>query len=286
MSIGEFLAAPFQFSFMTRAFLGLSLIAVLSGLIGVFMMLKGLAFIGDALAHASFGGLVGALLIGWPLYLGALICGAGTALLVTLLGRKTRLRADTTLAILFTGAFSLGVLGLSLRPSFAGDLSALLVGSVLAIRPVDLYWIGAAVALAALVVAAAFQHLVYVSFDATGAEAAGVPVAGLELLLLLLVAVSVVVSLQAVGVVLVAALLITPAATASLLTRRMGVMLGLAVAFGLLASWVGLYASYYLSLPPGATVVAFATLQFGGVLITQKFLSASQPSRRPAPEGF
>lgn len=279
MTIIELLAEPFQFGFMTRAFVGVSLIAILSGVIGTFIMLKGLAFIGDAIAHASFGGLVAAMLLGLPLHVGALAFGVGTAFVVTVLGRKTRLKSDTSLAILFTGAFSLGVLGLATRPSFAGDLSALLVGSVLAIRPLDLVWILGAVVVAGAVVWTSFQHFAYISFDPSGAEAAGLPVTGLQLLLLSLVALSVVVSLQAVGVILVVALLITPAATASLLTRRIGVLMSIAVCLGLLATWVGLYIAYYASTPPGATVVVVATTQFALGLLVHR-LRASAPARR------
>jgi ABC-type Mn2+/Zn2+ transport system permease subunit len=261
---------PFQFGFMVRAFAGVSLIAVLSGIVGTFIMLRGLAFIGDAVAHASFGGIVLAMLVGIPLHIGALVFGFGTALLVAALERKTKLQADTSLAILFTGAFSIGVLGLATRPGFAGDLSSLLVGSVLSIRPADLWWIVAAVIVAGLVMMVLFRRLVYISFDASGAEAAGLPVGWLHTLLLGLVALSVVVSLQAVGAILVVALLITPAATASLFTKRMERLIAGAIGIGLVATWAGLYASYYLATPPGATIVALLTLQFGCALIVQK----------------
>lgn len=275
----SFFTEPFQYGFMIRAFVGVSLIAALSGVIGTFIMLKGLAFIGDAIAHAAFGGLVFAMLLGIPLHVGALVFGLGTAGLLTAMGRKTTLRADTSLAILFTGAFALGVLGLATRPNFAGDLSALLVGSVLAIRPVDIVWIGAAVLLTAIIMAGAFRHLVYVSFNPSGAEAGGVPVATLQLLLLALVALTVVVSLQAVGAVLVVALLITPAATASLFAKRIEPLIGYAVLLGLSATWIGLYVSYYASTPPGATVVTVATLQFGlALLLRRRQRGRNQPT--------
>lgn len=266
---------------MVRGFFGVSLIAVLAGIVGTFIMLRGLAFIGDAIAHAAFGGLVLALIVGLPLHIGALIFALGTAVLLTLLGRKTTLRADTSLAILFTGAFALGVLALATRPNFAGDLSALLVGSVLAIRPTDIFWIAGALVLTAFVMFTAFRHLVFVSFDPSGAEAGGLPVAFLQLLLLSLVALSVVVSLQAVGAVLVVALLITPAATASLFIRRIEPLMGWAVLLGLSATWIGLYASYYLSTPPGATIVTVATVQFGfGLLFRPGRGRALRPALR------
>lgn len=271
----DLLLEPFQYGFMVRAFLGVSLIAVLCGVIGTFIMLKGLAFIGDAVAHAAFGGLVAAMLLGVPLQLGALTFGLGTAGLLTVLGRKTKLRADTSLAILFTGAFALGVLGLTTRPNFAGDLSSLLVGSVLAIGPSDIYWMLAAAVLTLVTLSGAFRHLVFVAFDPVGAESAGLPVAWLQLLLLGLAALTVVVALPAVGAILVVALLITPAATASLLSRRIETVIALAVVFGLVATWAGLYAAYYLSTPPGATIVTAATLQFAFVLLLRRW-------RRPA----
>ncbi len=279
-TVVELLAEPFQYGFMARAFLGVSLIAVLAGVVGTFVMLKGLAFIGDAIAHASFGGLVAAMLLGVPLHLGALAFALLTAAGLTALGRKTALRADTSLAILFTGAFALGVLGLATRSNFAGDLSALLVGSVLAIRPADIYWIAAAAVITGVLLAAAFRHLVYISFDPAGAEAAGLPVAGLQWLLLSLVALTVVVSLQAVGVVLVVALMITPAATASLFVRRLERLMVTAVACGLAATWLGLYLSYYLSTPPGATVVTVATAQFTIGLIVRR-LGRGRGAARP-----
>lgn len=255
---------------MVRAFVGVSLIAILSGVVGTFIMLKGLAFIGDAIAHASFGGLVMAMLLGWPLHIGALVFALGTAGLLTAMGRETTLRADTSLAILFTGAFALGVLGLATRPNFSGDLSALLVGSVLAIRPTDIWWIVAATMATGLLMFVAFRHLVYVSFDPAGAEAGGVPVPLLQLVLLGLVGVTVVVSLQAVGAVLVVALLITPAATASLFAKQIEPLIGYAILLGLSATWIGLYTSYYASTPPGATVVTIATIQFGVALLVRR----------------
>lgn len=266
----NFITEPFQFGFMLRAFVGVSLIAALSGVIGTFIMLKGLAFIGDAIAHAAFGGLVMAMLLGIPLHVGALVFGFGTAGLLTAMGRRTELRSDTSLAILFTGAFALGVLGLATRPNFAGDLSALLVGSVLAIRSVDIVWIVGAVLATALIMAAAFRHLVYISFDPEGAEAGGIPVTALQLLLLALVALAVVVSLQAVGAVLVVALLITPAATASLFAKQIEPLIGYAVLLGLAATWIGLYISYYAATPPGATIVTVATIQFAVGLVIRR----------------
>ncbi len=260
--IVEWLFEPFQYMFMTRALVGTSLVAVLSAVIGTFIVLKGLAFIGDAIAHTSFSGIAVALLLGINLYIGSMIFALITAVGVTFLNRSAKIRNDTALAILFTGAFAFGVILMTTMPNFAGDLSALLLGSVLGIRLLELYWIAGAVIVIGALMILAFQQLVFVSFDPVGAEAAGLPVVGLQMLLMIMVGISVVVSLQAVGVILVMALLITPAATASLFTKRLSHMMMLAGVFGLLATWFGLLISYHVGAPPGATVVLVATLEF------------------------
>jgi ABC-type Mn2+/Zn2+ transport system permease subunit len=262
MNIIELMTEPFQYEFMIRAFLGLSLLAVLSGFVGTFITLKGLAIFGDAIAHACFGGLVLALLLGFPLQIGALVVGFGTVVILTVLERKTDLKSDTSLAILFTGTFALGILGLSLRPTFAGDLNSFLLGSVLAIGMAELYWIIAAVVLTLTAMHLAFPRLLFLAFDPTGAEAAGLKVTLLQLLLFTMIALTVVVSIQAVGAILVVAMLVTPAATASLLTNKIKSVIGLAVLIGLVSGWMGLYISYYFSTPTGATIVSLLTLFF------------------------
>lgn len=278
----DVLLEPFSLGFMSRAFIGVSLIAVLSGILGTFMVLRGLALMGEAIAHASFGGLALAMYFGWPLQVGALLLGLGTATVVALLGRSTRLKADSSLAILLTGGFSLGVLGLYLQGSYGSDLNSLLLGSVLAIQANDLYWIIGAVILAGIIVLVGFQQLVYVSFDPGGAEASGLPVTWLQLLLLSLIALCIVIALQAIGVILVVALLITPAATAALVTRQIGKMIGLAVLFGLIGSWIGLYLSYYISLPSGATIVAVLCAQFAVVFMLQRTIARLRPVPKSA----
>lgn len=266
----NWLVEPFQFSFMTRAFLGTSLIALLAAMIGVFIVLKGLAFIGDAIAHTSFAGIALSLLFGWNLYVGALILALVTAVGITFLNRTAKVRNDTALAILFTGAFALGIILMTTMPSYAGDLSALLLGSVLAIRSQELYFIVVAVVVVGIVLKVTYHHLVFVVFDPVGAEAAGISVLGFQLLLMIMIGMAVVVSLQTVGVILVMALLITPAATAAIFTRRIGSMMLLASLLGLLATWVGLYISYYFAAPPGATIVLIATAEFALALMLSK----------------
>jgi len=261
MSI-EWLLEPFQYGFMARAFLGTSLIAVLAAVVGVFIVLKGLAFIGDAVAHVSFTGIALALLLGWQPHLGALLLASATAVGITLLNRTARVRHDTALAILFTGAFAAGVIILTRMPSYGGDISALLLGSVLGIRSQELWLIGGAVVGIGFLLWLAYHHLVFAVFDPVGAEAAGLPVVGLNILLMLMLSTAVVVSIQSVGVILVMALLITPAAAAGMFTRSLVKMMFLAGVFGIAATWIGLYLAFYYSLPPGATIVIVTTLEF------------------------
>lgn len=276
----DFLLEPLQYNFMVRALVGTSLVAFLSAIVGTFIVLKGLAFMGDAIAHTTFSGLALAMLFGFHLYIGAFLLAIGTAIGVTFLNRTAKLRNDTALAILFTGAFALGIIILAAMPSFTGDLTALLLGSVLAIRPAELYWILGAVVLVGASVALTFRYLVFVAFDPVGAEAAGLPVVFLQALLMSLVAISIVVSIQAVGVILVVALLITPAATSSLFTKSLVKVMGLAAVFGILATWIGLMISFYLSAPPGATVVLVATVEFGIGLIVSKRRAISMQTVR------
>lgn len=266
----ETLLEPFRFSFMIRAFLGTGIVAVIAAIVGTFVVLKGLAFMGDAIAHTAFTGSAVALLLGINLYAGAMVFALMTALGVVLLTRVSRVKNDTALAILFTGFFAAGVIVLSMMPGFAGDLNSLLLGSVMAIQVGEVYLIAGTALVIVLLMLAFFPRFVMVSFDPLGAEAAGFPVALVQSILLISVAGAIVISIQAVGVVLVVALLITPAAAASLLTKRIIPMMVVAAAIGLFSAVTGLYISYYLAAPPGATVVVVATSIFAVMLVGTK----------------
>lgn len=272
MSI-DLLLEPFQYSFMIRAFLGTGLVAIVAAAVGAFVVLKGLAFMGDAIAHTSFTGIAVALILGISVYVGALFFAVLTALGVVFLTRISSVKNDTALAILFTGVFALGIALLAGTPGFGGDLNSLLLGSVMAIQAKEVYLLASVAVFLGLVMAIFFQRFVLVSFDPVGAEAAGFPVALVQSLLLMIIAFAIVISIRAVGVVLVVALLITPAATASLLTKNLKVLILLSSMFGLLSSFFGLYISYFFGAPPGATVVLVATVFFGVVLAWQKLRS-------------
>ena len=269
MSI-DLLLEPFQYSFMIRAFVGTGLVAVVAAAIGTFVVLKGLAFMGDAISHTAFTGIALALILGISVYVGALFFALLTALGVVFLTRVSNVKNDTALAILFTGVFALGIVLLSGTPGFSGDLNSLLLGSVMAIQAKEVYLLVAVALLLGSVLALFFQRFVLVSFDPVGAEAAGFPVALTQSILLMVIAFAIVFSIQAVGVVLVVALLITPAATASLLTKNLKTLILLSSAFGFVSAFFGIYISYFLGAPPGATVVLVATFLFGIVLGVQR----------------
>lgn len=269
----ELLLEPLQYGFMVRAFVGVGLVAVVAAAIGTFVVLKGLAFMGDAIAHTAFTGIAVGLLLGISIHVSALFFALVTSLGVVVLTRVSNVRNDTALAILFTGVFALGIVLLSTSPGFMGDLNSLLLGSVLAIQAREIVLIAAFALLLVVVLVLFFPQLVLASFDPLGAEAAGFPVVLLQSLLLALTAVAIVISIQAVGVVLVVALLITPAATAGLVTKRLKLQILLAALFGLVSSFLGLYISYFFGAPPGATVVLVATLFFTAALTIQRLRS-------------
>ncbi|NLM39844.1 MAG: metal ABC transporter permease [Firmicutes bacterium] len=269
----DVLVEPFKFSFMIRAFIGTGLIAVIAAVVGTFVVLKGLAFMGDAIAHTAFTGSAIALLLGLNLYAGAMALALVTALGVVFLTRVSPVKNDTALAILFTGVFAVGIIVLSAMPGFAGDLNSLLLGSVMAIQTEEIYLIAAAALAIAFLMWVFFPRFVLVSFDPVGAEAAGFPVTLVQSILLVGVAAAIVISIQAVGVVLVVALLITPAATGSLVTRRVLPLMMVAACVGLFSAAAGLYISYYLAAPPGATIVVVATSVFAFTLILTRLRS-------------
>ncbi|ADB50806.1 anchored repeat-type ABC transporter permease subunit [Conexibacter woesei] len=255
----DWLSAPWEHVFMQRAFLVAVICGVVCGVIGCFVVLRGMAFIGDTVAHAVFPGVAIAFVLGVDFVLGGALAGLLTALLITVVSQNRRLREDTVIGVFFAAAFSLGIVVLSSAPGYSGSLESFLFGQILGISDGD---VRAVAATGAGLLAAAFalrKELVAVSLDRESARAAGLPVFRLDMALYAMVTAAIVISLQAVGNVLVLALLITPAACARLLTDRLGAMLLLAPAIGALCSLAGLYLSYELGLAAGGLIVLVAT---------------------------
>jgi manganese/iron transport system permease protein len=267
---------PLAFTFFVRALFAAVVVGVVCAVVGSYMVLRGLAFMGDALSHSAFPGVVAAYLLKGPFYLGAAIAAVGTALTIGWVTRRGRLRSDTTIGVLFAGMFALGVFLFSRIPNYVGDLFGFLFGEILGIGEGDLVALTALALLVIIVVALFWKELLYSTFDPLGAAAAGLPVARLDYMLLAVIALTIVVSLQAVGIILVVAMLVTPAAIGQLLATSFGRLVAIAIAVGVVSPIVGLYLSYWLDAAAGATIVLVETALF---LLALVFVSV----RRRAP---
>lgn len=261
-SLWSCITIPLSFGFMQRGLLAAVIIGIVCAVIGAFVVLQELAFIGDALAHASFAGVVIAFLLGLNLALGGAVVGMLTALGIGVITKRSNVSQDTAIGVLFAGTFALGIVLLSTVKSYTKDLFGLLLGDVLAISWTDVAVIGGIALLVLLVVAACYKELVLLTFDPVQAEVIGLPVGRLHELLLALMAVTIVIATQAVGIVLVVAMLVTPAATATLLVRRFTSVMWLGAVQAVLGTVLGLYLSFYLNIASGATIVLVLTAMF------------------------
>lgn len=261
------LAEPFQHAFMRNAFAAITLVGLICGVMGVFVTLRGLAFMGDAIAHAVFPGVVISYVLGGSFLVGALVAATLVSLAIGAVTQSGLLRNDTAIGVFFVGAFALGVAIISMQRSYARDVASLLFGSILGVSQEDLL-LTAVVGLAVLFTLWLFRReIVAVSFDRTFAQSQGLHLWGWDQLFLLLLALTIVISLQTVGNVLVLAMLVTPAATARLLTTRLIPMLATSAIIGAIAGIAGLYCSYYFGVSSGASIVLVATLIFIAVFL-------------------
>jgi manganese/iron transport system permease protein len=261
------LLEPLRYDFFVRALVASAMVGAVCAVVGSYVVLKGLAFLGDAISHATFPGIVVAYLWHVPFYLGAAVAAVGTSLAIGWVARRGSLRTDTAIGVLFAGMFALGVFLFSALQGYVGDLFAFLFGNVLAIGTDDLVALLFLGALVLGTVAVLWKELLYATFDPLGAAATGLRVGWLDSLFLALVAMTIVVSLQAVGIILVVAMLVTPAATAQLLAARFGRLMAVAIAVGVVAALVGLFVSYWLDAASGATIVLVETVLFLGALM-------------------
>jgi len=272
---------PFvQSAFMQRALVAGILVAIATGVVGTLMVLRGMAFLGDALAHGVLPGIAAALLIGIPSFIGALVGAAVMIGGVTAVTRRTRLSGDVAIGLLFVGMLALGVVIVSRSAEFAGSLTDILFGEVLGVSWTAIMWQGV---VAAVVVGLAWllrRPFLLMAMDPDQARVAGYRVGLLEAVLLGMIAVTVVASFTVVGTLLVFGMLLAPAGTAALLTRRLGPMMAVSAAIGIISAYVGLLLSWYLDLAAGASIVLVAIAIFFVVLIVQ----GAVPSRRPHPE--
>ena len=280
----DFLLAPLEYEFFVRALVASALVGVACAVVGAFVVLKGMSFVGDAVSHSAFPGVVLAYLLGLPIILGGAVAAIVTALGIGALTRRSGLRADAVIGVLFAGMFALGVALFSSIPNYVGDLFHFLFGDVLGISFADLISLAVLASLLLLIVWVLWKELLFATFDPLGAGAAGLPVRRLDDLLLILIAVTIVVSLQAVGIVLVVAMITTPAATAQLLVKRFGQMIALAALIGVTSSLVGLYVSYALDIASGASIVLTETFAFLVALLITSIRKRVRANRAVAQE--
>jgi len=247
---------------MQRGMAAAVIVGVLCAVMGTYVVLRGMAFLGDALAHAILPGIAVAYLLGGNLLIGALAAAIVVAVLIGFFSRQGAVKEDTAIGILFAAALALGVALISSIRTYAVDLSHILFGNVLGVSPADL-WMTFGLGLVILgTVFLLYRPFLVISFDPVLAATLRLPAELLRNVMLILLAVTVVISLQTVGIGLVAAMLVTPAATAYLLSRRLAPMMVISAAIGAFSSLVGLYISYYLNIISGSAIVLTATVVF------------------------
>lgn len=247
---------------MQRALLASALAALACAVIGTFVVLRGMAFMGDAIAHSSLAGMSVAYLWGGSVFWGALAWVVPASLAINWVNRRGNLRLDTSIGIIFVSGLALGIILMSQANNYTAPLFGLLFGNVLGASWDEVALIGGIAAGVVVVVVALFKELLFVSYDRTMAAASGIPVRFLEYLLPVLVGVTTVASLKVVGIVLVLALLITPAATATLLARRLPGIMATSVVIALVATIAGLYLSFHADLPSGPSIVMVSSGMF------------------------
>lgn len=266
IEIFDWLWQPLQYPFMVRGLIASLLVGIVCGTIGCFVVLRGMAFFGDAMAHSILPGIAIGYLVGGgargPLFIWAL----GTAIVVSLgIGKITRtgkLKEDTAIGIIFAGMFALGVALISLGRSYALDLVHFLFGDVLGVSWGDVVLTASLGALVLLILLLFYKEFLVISFDDTLAKTLRLPSSALYYVLLILMAITIVTSLQTVGVALMLAMLVTPPATAHLLTRRLPIMMAVSAVIGAVSGIIGLYLSYYAGIASGAAIVLVCTAIF------------------------
>lgn len=257
----ESIAAPFQYAFMQRALLTAIVVGATCGMLSCFIVLKRWSLLGDAISHAVLPGVAIAYLVGWPFFVGAFITGALTSLGIGAIERHTRLKADAAMGVMFTAAFAIGVVIISQIAS-STHLMHILFGNVLGVQPAALLLTIIAGVIAVAAVVLFYKELLLYTFDPVQTRALGFHSGRIHYGLILLLTLTIVASLETVGIILVVAMLATPGATAHLLTDRLPVMLAIAIGVGVLSAIIGLYLAYYFNLASGGSIVVVASTLF------------------------
>ena len=266
---------PFQYSFMVRALIVSVLVGVMCPILGAYVITRGRSFMGDALAHSVLPAMVVAFMLGFSPFFAAVPAAILIAVLMGGVSRRTGISEDTSIGIIFAGMFALGLVMLSTATNISVDIEDLLLGQVLGVSQTDVY---VSLGLTALVLAGLYafhRQLVYTTFDVVGAAVVGIKTRLVEYVLLALLALVIVIGIQAAGIVLVMAMLITPAAAAYLIARRFVEVMMLGAVIGAASAVTGLYLSYYIDLPSGPAMALIATSVFALVAVRKRLTSAA-----------
>jgi ABC-type Mn2+/Zn2+ transport system permease subunit len=256
------LLEPLTYEFFRRALLASCLVGALCGLVGAYVVLRRMSYIGHGLSHAVFGGAVISHLIQMNFYLGAGLWGVASALLINEVSQRRKLGSDAAIGIVTTASFAIGVAGISSQRRFTRNFEAALFGNVLGITSADLWMIAGVAVVAIIAILILYKPLLFSTFDEEVAEVYGIPTHWVNAAFALILAAVILVSMQVMGVTLIAAALVIPASAARLLTQRFDRLLWLASLIGAGVSVLGMYASYYLDLPSGASIVLIGTAMF------------------------
>ena len=263
----DWLSDPLEFRFMRLALIEVIIVGSVAGFLGTYVVTRGMAFVGDAITHAVFPGIVIAFLANVSLIVGGAAFGILTAMAISSLSLTRRIREDTAIGVVFAAFFALGVVLISTTEGYTRDLTNILFGDILAVTESDIY-LSLAVGGIALVLGIALRRaLILSSFDREMAQSLGLPVFWLDTVLLLLITMTIVISLRAVGNILVLAMFITPAATARLLVDDVGKMMPLGALLGAASGVLGLYISWHTDLAAGGMIVLTATAFFMTALL-------------------
>jgi ABC-type Mn2+/Zn2+ transport system permease subunit len=265
-----------DYGFMQRALAGSIVVGTVCSIIGVYVVLRGMAFLGDGMAHASFGGVALGFLLGINPLLVAMLFSLATAGLIQVTSRRAQLRLDAAIGVFFSFTMALAILFIGLMRTYDARLYGYLFGNVLGVSSANLILMAFLAAVVLAAIAALFKELKFLVFDEETAQASGLPTGLLSTALVILVALTVVISIKAVGIILVTALLVTPAATAYQLTNRFGMMFLLSWLAGMASCLVGMFFSYQVGIPSGSSIVITATLLFALATIFS-------PKRHPCP---
>lgn len=265
--------------FMQHALFASVLVALVCAVAGTYVVLRGLSFVGDALAHGVVPGIAAALIFGVSGVLGAAVSAAVMMTGVSLITRKSRLSSDTAIGLFFVGMLALGVIITSRSTTFIGDITRILFGELLGVTTADLLWQFAALVVVACVAYVAHRPFVLMSIDDGLARTSGFSVPFFHSLMLILVAITVIASFQSVGTLLVLGMLIAPAATGALFARRISSMMTIAAIVGTLSTYIGLLLSYHFDIAAGATIVFTAVMFFAlAAVFTEVRKALSKPT--------